>query len=65
MENETQPDILNSHSPRLSIEEHLEVDKCRSLIVSLVMVLVVRLVCQATAVCTSYVLPTRGTLQYV
>ena len=47
------------------IEEHLEVVKRRSLIVSLVVVLVVRPVCLAAAVCISSVLPTRGTLQYV
>ena len=47
------------------IEEHLEVVKRRSLIVSLVMVLGVLPVCHAAAVCISSVLPTRGTLQYV
>ena len=47
------------------IEEHLEVVKCRSLTVSLVMVLGVRPVYTAAAVCILSVLPTHGTLQYV
>ena len=47
------------------IEEHLEVVKRRSLIVSLVMVLGVCPVCPAAAVYISSVLPTRGTPNYV
>ena len=47
------------------IEEHLEVVKRWSLIVSLVMVLGVRPVCPDATVCILSVLPTRGTLQYV
>ena len=47
------------------IEDHLEVVKHRSPIVSLVMVLGIRPVCPAAAVCVSSVFPTRGTLEYV
>ena len=47
------------------IEEHLEVVKRRSLLVSLVMVLGVRPVFPAAAVYILSVLPTCGTLQYV
>ena len=47
------------------IEYHQVVVKRRSLIVSLVYVLVVRPVCPEAAVCLSSVLPTRGTLKYV
>ena len=47
------------------IEDHLEVVKRRSLIVSLVMVLGVRPVCPAAAVYISSVLSTRGTLRYL
>ena len=47
------------------IEEHLEVVKHRSLIVSLVYVYVVCPVFPAAAVCLSSVLPTCGTLHYV
>ena len=47
------------------IEYHQVVVKRRSLIVSLVYVLVVRPVCPEAAVCLSSLLPTRGTLQYV
>ena len=47
------------------IEEHLEAVKGRSLIVNLVLVLGVRPVGPAAAVCILSVLPTCGTLQYV
>ena len=48
-----------------SIEEHLEVVKRRSQIVSLFMVLGVSPVYLTAAVCISAVLPTHVTLQYV
>ena len=56
--------VFHQHNPYI-IEEHLEVVKRRSLIVSLVIVLGVCPVCPAAAVCILSVLPTRVTLQHV